>query len=286
MDREKFITDKQTIDELFRSSKKYRNSVAFIKFFNFIAKFNHYSRFNSMLIFLQDESVIFFGSSKFWQNNYNRRVKEGARPYIVLQPFGPVMVVFDIFSTEGKETHDEFLIRELGSKPFDVQGLINPEILNNAILETKKFGIKVTYKSLSYIKSGSILINSNDQLEIFLNIGLSYEQNFATLIHELGHLFLGHLSGDLSGSFVENAKGKQMKINKRQLKIETEELEAETVSFLICKKLGLETRSAEYLAGYINSEKDLEEFSYESVIKTADKIEEVFLKKAIKKYLN
>ncbi|MGB4849809.1 MAG: hypothetical protein WBP41_17925, partial [Saprospiraceae bacterium] len=58
-----------------------------------------------------------------------------------------------------------------------------------------------------------------------------------------------------------------------------QELEAETISFLICKKLGLETKAAEYLAGYIKSDKDLEEFSHELVIKSADKIEEIFLKK-------
>jgi len=57
------------------------------------------------------------------------------------------------------------------------------------------------------------------------------------------------------------------------------ELEAETISFLICKKLGLETRAAEYLAGYISSDKDLEQFSHELVIKIADKIEKIFLKK-------
>ncbi len=65
----------------------------------------------------------------------------------------------------------------------------------------------------------------------------------------------------------------------RKLSRTGEELEAETISFLICKKLGLETRAAEYLAGYISSDKDLEEFSHELVIKIADKIEETFLKK-------
>jgi hypothetical protein len=53
-------------------------------------------------------------------------------------------------------------------------------------------------------------------------------------------------------------------------------LEAETVSFLLCKKLGLETRAAEYIAAYIKSEEDLIKFSYETVIKMADKIENLF----------
>ena len=56
-------------------------------------------------------------------------------------------------------------------------------------------------------------------------------------------------------------------------------LEAVTLSFLICKKLGLETQATEYLAGYITCDKDLEEFSHELVIKTADKIDGIFFKK-------
>lgn len=57
-----------------------------------------------------------------------------------------------------------------------------------------------------------------------------------------------------------------------------EELEAETVSYLICHKLGLITKSAEYIAGYIKSDEDLLLFNYEVVIKTADKIEKLFVK--------
>jgi hypothetical protein len=49
--------------------------------------------------------------------------------------------------------------------------------------------------------------------------------------------------------------------------------------FLICSKLGLETRSAEYIAGYMKSDRDLAQFSYELIVKVADKIEELFLKK-------
>lgn len=58
-------TDKLTIDELFNRSKKYQGSEQFCRFFNFIARFNHYSRFNTMLVYVQDESVTFFGGAKF-----------------------------------------------------------------------------------------------------------------------------------------------------------------------------------------------------------------------------
>ena len=43
----------------------------------------------------------------------------------------------------------------------------------------------------------------------------------------------------------------------------SEELETETTSFLICKKLRLETRAAEYFAGYIKCDEDRQNFNYE-----------------------
>ena len=50
MKENELSNNKLTIDELFKRSKKFRNSAEFYKFFDFIAKFDHYSRFNSALI--------------------------------------------------------------------------------------------------------------------------------------------------------------------------------------------------------------------------------------------
>jgi len=68
-----------------------------------------------------------------------------------------------------------------------------------------------------------------------------------------------------------------MELMQRPISRTAKELEAETISYLISKKIGLESRSAEYIASYIKSDKDLIEFSYETVIKIADKIERLFL---------
>ncbi len=271
-------TDKLTIDELFSRSKKYQGSEQFYRFFNFIAKFNHYSRFNTMLVYVQDESVTFFGGAKFWKKKFNRNVKEDARPYVILQPFSPVMLVYDIFQTDGKQTPQEFLEDGLGTELFEVKGQINPQILDDTISIAKSWGIKISFKPLSFFNAGYVTTIYKGHLEIALKEGMSHEQNLAVLIHELGHLFLGHTGHTVLLQKTKEGKDKEMKLMKRKLSVTAEELEAETISFLICKKLGLETRAAEYLAGYITSDQDLEDFSYEIVIKMADKIEETFLK--------
>jgi len=274
-----FNQDKLSIDELFNRSIKYQGSKEFINFIEFISRFNHYSRFNNMLVYLQDRTVTFYGGTNFWEKKFNRHVIEDARPYVILQPFSPVMLVYDVLQTDGKETPKEFLDNFLGSEPFKVSGRINPKILDDALAIARSWGIKISFRPLSYFNAGYIITIFKGYLEIALKEGMSYEQNIAVLIHELGHLFLGHTGHPLLRLSAKEGQGKEMKLINRKLSQTGEELEAETISFLICKKLGLETRSAEYLAGYISSKKDLKEFSPELVIKIADKIEEMFFKK-------
>lgn len=270
-----FINDKFTIDELLHRSWRLRDSKEFAKFFDFIARFQHYSRFNTMLVYIQNEAVTFFGGVSYWWKKFRRKVNPDARPYIILAPNGPIMLVYDIFDTEGKETPEEFLNNGLGREPFGVHGILERNTLFNAIQEARSWGIRINRRPLSYFNGGYVTTILKGYLEICLKEGQSTEQDFAVLIHELAHLFLGH-TGHIE--LHHSSKKKPIKLPHRKLSKSAEELEAETVSFLICKKLGLESRSAEYIAGYIKDEQDLLSFSYETVIKTADKIEKLFIK--------
>jgi len=276
MNPQGFMNDKFTIDELIKRSWNLRDSTAFINFFDFIAKFHHYSRFNTMLVYIQNEAVTFFGGVSYWKKKFNRKVKEDARPYVILAPMSPVMLVYDVFDTQGEDSPEEFLEKGLGRKPFEVRGNISPIVFDSAIEKAYLWGIPVNYKPLSYFNAGYITTVMRGKLEIFLKEGMSIEQNFTILLHELAHLLLGHTGHRV----LMNLKSQKRFVlpEKRDLSRTAEELEAETVSYLISSKFGLETRSAEYIAGSIKDEKDLMRFSYETVIKVADKIENMFLK--------
>lgn len=274
MQNESYINDKFTIDELLHRSWKHKDSKEFFKFFDFIAKFNHYSRFNTMLIYLQNPNVIFFGGSSYWKKKFNRTIKEDARAYLILAPMSPVMMAYDVMDTEGKESPYEFLINGLGRNPFEVKGNINPKVLANALVIANSYGIKVIPKPLSFFKGGHITTIRSGKLEIVLNEASTTEEKLSVLIHELAHLFLGHTGHKEIA--LQNTDKKIKLLDRTSLSTTGEELEAETVSFLICKKLALETRAAEYIAAYIKNENDLIKFSYETVIKMADKIEGIF----------
>jgi hypothetical protein len=270
-----YIQDKFTLDALFKRAYLYRNSKEFIRFINFINRFNHYSRYNTMLVYAQNRAVTFFGGEGYWRKKFNRTIKEDARPYVIMAPGGPVMMVYDIFETEGELSPKQLLEDGLGRRPFEVKGHFIPETMHNALERALNIGIQVKFRPLSYFNGGYITTIFSGKLEINLNENAPPAEQFGVLLHELAHLLLGH-TGHKS-LYMQN-KPRPITLHDRKLSRAAEELEAETVAYLIINKLDLETRSAEYIAGYIKSDQVLLEVNYEIIIKTADKIEKLFIK--------
>lgn len=273
MDDQNFLKDKFAIDQLLKDSWKYRNSKDFVKFFEFIARFDHYSRFNTMLVYIQNKDITFFGGVSYWEKRFNRTVVTDARPYIILAPMSPIMFVYDVYDTKGDKSVEDFIADTLETNIHEVKGKIGEYKIKDAYEKVKDLGIKLSWKPLSYFNSGYITTIQSGKLEIALKSDRSHEQNTSVLVHELAHLFLGHTGHE---KLQKGTTDQWIKLPQRDLEASARELEAETVSFLVCKKLGLAPRSAAYLAGYMESDEDLTDFSYEAVIKTADKIEKTF----------
>jgi hypothetical protein len=263
--------DIKSIDELFFNSLKFKGSVAYKKFFEFIARFNHYSRYNSMLVYIQNPAITFFGSASYWKKNFKRVIKPNARSMIILAPKGPVIIAYDVMDTTGELPAEDFLHHGLGIELYKVGGDFKESYLESLKIFCNEYGFKVITKPLNFFNAGAVTTYITKKFEIYLREGHQNSQHFATLCHELAHIFLGHTGHKqlLSSSGKQNINLPQrMRLSKK-----VEELEAETVSYLVCTKLGLETQSLEYLAGYLTSEKDWKSFSYETVIKVADKLE-------------
>ena len=55
-----------------------------------------------MLLQIQKPGLSFAASACDWWEGFERRPKEGARPLLILWPFGPVAFVYDVLDTEGK----------------------------------------------------------------------------------------------------------------------------------------------------------------------------------------
>ena len=99
--------------------------------------------------------------------------------------------------------------------------------------------------------------------ELDVNLDLSPEARYATLVHELAHLYCGHLG----------TPNQKWWPDRRGLSRETEEFEAESVVYLLCSRLGIDNPSDEYLVTYAETREEVPSISLECVVKTAGLVE-------------
>jgi hypothetical protein len=247
------------LDELFTLAGKYNSSDAYLELMRFVGRFRFYSPFNTVLIYTQMPGAHFVCTARRWRKDYRREIKIGARPIVILQPMGPILFVFDVSDTTPLPN-----ARPLPPKvvdPFQVRhGKIGGQ-LALTIENAKRDGVRVTERADGSQRAGSIQWAAAGQhmeftiakkplpkstqvplwFELLLNSIFSAEARYGTLVHELAHLYCGHL-GTPNGRWWPD---------RHDLSHDVCEFEAESVSYLVCTRLGVDTASDEYLAGYV-----------------------------------
>ncbi len=273
----------RALDELFSLTRQYKSGKAYRELINFIARFRFYSPFNAMLIHIQMPGARFVAPPHRWQRDYRRRIRTGARPLVILQPMGPVMFVFDVSDTEPEK--DAPSLPPEVERPFEVRhGRIGGE-LRQTIDNSKRDGVNIAQHDGGSQSAGSIGIAKPGKCldvpvklmpepefvrvalryELLLNSKHSAEAKYATLTHELAHLYCGHIGSPNLKWWPE----------RRGLAHDIREFEAESVCFLLCGRLGIDNPSDEYLANYIDKHDDTPPISLDCVMKAAGLIEQM-----------
>jgi hypothetical protein len=247
------------LDELFTLAGKYNSSDAYLELMRFVGRFRFYSPFNAMLIYAQMPGARFVCTARRWRKDYGREIKIEARPIVILQPMGPVLFVFDVSDT-APLSNARPLPRQV-EDPFQVRnGKVGGQ-LALTIDNAKRDGVRVSERADGSQRAGSIQWAAAGQhlefsfvkkplpkstqvplwFELLLNSVLSAEARYGTLVHELAHLYCGHL-GTPNGRWWPD---------RQDLSHDVREFEAESVSYLVCTRLGIDTASDEYLAAYV-----------------------------------
>ena len=271
----------KALDELFLIAGQFTTRSAYADLLHFIARFRMCSPFNAMLVHTQMPGALFVATPKRWWERYKRTIQPGARPITILQPKGPVLFVFDVSDTSPWPGAPE--LPESVTNPFAIhRGIENGE-LDRTIENAKWDGVRVHQREFGSQHAGQIQpANARDvfrlpapptfkekretvpvRFELMLNFHQSREEQYATLTHELGHLYCGHLG-------TPNPKYWQ---DRRGIDLQVKECEAESISYLVCTRLGIETPSAEYLADYLGEGGKMPSISLETVIKMAGLIQ-------------
>lgn len=267
---------KSALDEMFVRSMAYRRSKSYLEMMKFIGKFPLYRPYNRFILYIQNPNVSFVATPEQWEKRFERKVKPNARPMVILVPFGPVSFVYDIDDTEGKP------LPELLSDPFSVAGKLSQRIWEFTLDNCPRDGIAVVKAEQTKLKAGELALydpETHSEIRkdagfrvdyvVALNEKFDLATHYATLVHELGHLYCGHLGRSQIGEW----KGRG------ELSKEVREVEAESVSFLVCSHLGLETKSEKYIAYYATEHATMPPISLETVLKVAGRIEEMGEKK-------
>lgn len=276
---------KHALDELFNATYAYRSSQDFYELVQFAKRFRYYSPFNALLIHIQRPGATYVAPAYRWMRRHDRIVKPNANPIVILQPMGPVMFVFDVSDTEPEP--DARPLPEGIDKPFEVRGGKIGGELKMTVEVAKRDGIRIHGQKTGSQAAGSIQSVDGSNLrpliyqygrdrqgnvieyeipvryELLMNEDLSRESRYATLVHELAHLYCGHLG----------TPNKKWWPDRRGLSEGAVEFEAESVSYLVCSRAGIETPSESYLSGYISDNERVPRISLECVMKAAGVIE-------------
>ena len=144
----------------------YRKSEDYKKLLEFIKKFRHIAPYNAMLIHIQKPGSEFVASASDWKMRFNRTIKPGARPLVILQPFGPVAFVFELSDTDGKDPFPEELLN-----PFKVKGKIEEAKIKRLIENLKSDGIYYNEVEYGTALAGFIRIAQNGMEQLVVRNG-------------------------------------------------------------------------------------------------------------------
>jgi hypothetical protein len=261
------------LDKLFEEVGTYRSSTDYKELLSFVKKFRHMAPYNAMLLHVQKPGSVYVASASDWQNRFERHPKLGARPLVILRPFGPVSFVYELSDTEGKAFPKKL------EEPFLASG----EITNQRIEVIRRSmyyeGIATVEQDYATTLAGNIRaihdtgeFKAANTSKIFklifgmvLNKNIPNASKLATIFHELGHAFCGHL-------YQPDAKWLPQRYG---LTDNEEEFEAESACWLLCERLGIDNPSAEYLSGYLNNNSEIPNISIDAVLKAVGMVERI-----------
>jgi hypothetical protein len=179
-----------------------------------------------------------------------------------------VEFVYDIDDTTGPELHEELI------QPFRTTGRLDPMVLDRVRQHAEQDGIAVCELEFGRALAGCVSGQLPNREVVKLRSGkaallvvdlakrLKTEEKFATLVHELAHVYCGHLTAP-AGVWWPS----------RRLDYRTREFEAEAVAWIVCARQGIDPGSYHYLEGFLRPGARLPDASLNQIMVAANHIE-------------
>jgi len=260
--REDNSYERNLLDKLLVDSKLYKSSKEFKELLDFTIRLRNMAPFNAMLLQIQKPGLNYAASAYDWKYRFQRTVKEKARPLLIMWPFGPVALVYDMLDTEGAPLPKDAFAFYAAGKIDDKRIATFTEILTKKHIFIKPYDQGDNDAGFIRRRSTAQDKNTHSIYELGMNRNHIVAMSFVTLAHELAHLFLGHLGDD-----------KKLQIQGRRPEHRIREIEAESVAYIVCNRNGVESRSQKYLSAYIESGETSEDLDLYAITRAAGHIE-------------
>ncbi|GAA4808853.1 hypothetical protein [Tomitella cavernea] len=251
--------ERKGLDALWESALAHGRAPLSADLLQFVRGMPSIAPYNAALIGVQRPGSRFVLTARAWRKRFGRRVAPGANPLVILKPFGPVQFVYDVADVEGEPLPDEII------SPFAASGPVTEDGFARFTRALPSAGIAYAESQHGPASAGALArlgtprrrrVGDTDTelaYEMVVNRALDVNAKFATVAHELGHLYCGHL-GAVAPPVTVDRRGirtrpKDVVKDRSHLGHAAMEYEAESVSWLVCGRVGVDTPSAEYLGG-------------------------------------
>ena len=277
----------QGIKELFESEK-------YIRYLSVMSRFHRYSVNNTMLIYMQKPDATLVAGYNKWKNQFERHVKKGEHGITIIAPTPFKKKIEEqkldpdtkapILDAEGKAVMEEREVEIPMFRPvkvFDVSqtdGKPLPELASSlsgnvqnyeAFMEALRRSAPVPL-SVEPMAANMDGYFSPDQQRIAIRAGMSEVQTVSAAVHEIAHSKLHNYAKVQKEAARASDKEPPKKKDRN-----TEEVEAESISYAVCQYFGIQTGENSF--GYIatwSQDKTLPELraSLETINKAAGEL--------------
>ena len=277
----------QGIKELFESEK-------YMRYLSVMSRFHRYSVNNTMLIYMQKPDATLVAGYNKWKNQFERHVKKGEHGITIIAPTPFKKKIEEqkldpdtkapILDAEGKAVMEEreveipmfrpvkvFDVSQTDGKPLpELASTLSGSVQNyEAFMEALRRSAPVPL-SVEPMAANMDGYFSPDQQRIAIRAGMSEVQTVSAAVHEIAHSKLHNYAKAQEEAARAGDKEPPKKKDRN-----TEEVEAESISYAVCQYYGIQTgeNSFGYIANWSQG-KELPELraSLETINKTAGEL--------------
>ena len=244
------------------------------------ANLRQHKLFNALLTSLQRPHADYLLQAHDWHDRWRRKILPNEHPIVLLVPFAPVGFYFDVSQTEATDSSRKLPLKF--ENPYRMQYVHDAgnalEALRARVLLD---GVRISDGPLGHRYAGHIrraqggtqevptragrrvvIERRPVRFDVTLNRNYTVTEKLATLAHEVGHLYCGHLGAATSDWWPDRGQQDEP----------TREYEAESVARLVFRRIAPEAVLPDHVEQFFSPGSPVPDSGWARVVSASDRI--------------